>query len=285
MNIEVPKLRENVPEHESIELKVATAATLRAGQIIRRGYTQAQSIQEKGLGDLVSQIDVDCDKVIQEEIHKIFPNDKILSEELSPDISTSEGRFWVVDPLDATSAFLFKTGEDMPAVMIGLHRNGKTVMSVVHFPLTNEVFFAVRGQGAYKGDARLRVSDSTLQESWIEMNQYSNTEFESDVFRRLRENLRKQPGGARLVSSSPPHSGVGIRIAEGKKKLSAVVHDNGQEKIKQAPWDVIPVALILEESGGVIVNFKGELYDPFKPEPFIMASSKQLANEIIARSK
>lgn len=283
MCIEVSKLFGNIPEREGEFLKVTASAAFRAGKIIRRGYNEIQGIQEKGLGDLVSQIDVECDALIQKEIRRVFPRDVILSEELSPQLSSGEERFWIIDPLDGTSAFLFRSCEDMPAVMIGLREQGETLLSVIYFPLTNELFWAVRGYGAYKFYDRLKCTEWKLHESWVEMNQYSDVEFESEIFKKLRRNLRSL-GGPRLVTSSPPHSGTGVRIAEGRKKIAAVIHDNGSEKIKQAVWDVIPVALILEESGGVAVNFHDEPYDPFRPEPFIMASSRELAREIMRAS-
>jgi myo-inositol-1(or 4)-monophosphatase len=259
-------------------------AACRAGEIVRAGYGQEQDIRDKGWGDLVSQIDKDCDLAILEELEKARPGQPILSEEINPNTDVSRGQGWVVDPLDGTSAMLYRTSPDMPAVMLAKLEDGVGKYSVVHFPLTNEMFYAARGLGAYKGKERLSCTDEKLAKAWVEMNQFSDSRHESKIFRRLRDNLRG-PGGAKLVSSSPPHSGVGVRIAEGSKKLSAVIHDNSAKKVKQGVWDVMPPALILEEAGGVIVNFKNKPYNPFKPEPFIMAASAALAKEIIRRSK
>ena len=278
---------EGLPADAIDELALMMRAAYRAGQIVRAGYNEKQIVDEKEHGNLVSKVDEDCDEAVHDEIKRSRPDETILSEEKNHDADISHGKAWVVDPLDATSAFLFGVSEDMPSIMIARTEDGVANSSIVYFPLTDEMFYAVRGLGAYKGKDRLRCTGSTLAESWIEMNQQANASKESQVFSRMRNNLR-QPGGARLVSSSPPHSGIGVRIAEGRKRLSAVVHDNNPgepAKAKQAPWDVIPVALILEEAGGVVVNFDGQPYNPFKPEPFIMAASKELAEEIIERSK
>jgi len=261
-------------------LLVATRAAQKAGEIIKRGWDRTQVIEEKGFGDLVSRIDVECDRIIQEHLRAAYPEDAILSEEISPGMSELPRRFWIVDPLDGTSAFLFRVAPDMPSVMIALWENGEARLSVVYFPLTGELFSAVRGEGAYKGRQRLRCRSSKLHESWVEMNQYSDVQFESLHFRTLRENLRK-PGGAMLVTTNAAYSGAAAQIAEGKKRLSAVIHDNGPSKLKQGPWDVVAPALILTEAGGVAVNLRGSTYDPFMPEPFIMASSRHLAREII----
>jgi myo-inositol-1(or 4)-monophosphatase len=276
------RIASRIPDKTRSALLVAVRAAERAGEIVRQGYNQAERVvEEKGLGDLISKIDIECDQVIEAEIHRSFPDDVILSEELNPHVAEPQSADWIIDPLDATSAFLFTAAKDMPSVMIARLDGAGTGFSVVYFPLTREWFYAVKGHGAYKGARRLHCKPSPrLHEAWVEMNQYSDARLESAVFGALRENLRK-PGGARLVTTSVPHSGVGARIAEGEKKLSAVIHDNNPVRVKQAAWDVVPVALILEEAGGVVVNLQGRPYDPFAVEPFVMAGSKAFADEVI----
>jgi myo-inositol-1(or 4)-monophosphatase len=270
----------DIPAQTQAALTVAVRAASKAGEIIRESYLQVQTIEEKTHGDLVSQVDVKCDHAVQEAIRSAYPDDVIISEELSPEVIPDD-RYWIVDPLDGTSAFLFRVSEDMPSVMIAYCDTQGAQLSVVYFPLTDEMFYAVRGMGSYERQRRLQCKTVELKDAWIEMNQYSNVQYESPQFRILRERLR-QPGGAQLVSCSPPHSGIALRIAEGNKQLSGVIHDNGAEYLKQGPWDVLPVALIFSEAGGVVVNLKGQPYNPFKPEPFIMASSKKMADQILA---
>lgn len=261
-------------------LSVAVRAADRAGEVVREGYYQAQEIEDKGHGDLVSQVDIKCDHIIQEAIYASFPDDIILSEELTPDQDVKDKPYWVIDPLDGTSAYLFRTAIDMPSVMIAYCDKQGPLFSVIFFPLSDEFFYAVRGHGAFENRRQLYCKDCRLDRAWVEMNQYSEVKYESAQFKKLRDNLRKT-GGARLVTTCPPHSGVGVRIAEGEKKVSAVIHDNNPKWLKQGPWDVIPAALILQEAGGTVITFKGKPYDPFTPEPFIMASSKKLAHQIM----
>ncbi|HSX15438.1 MAG TPA: inositol monophosphatase [Candidatus Saccharimonadales bacterium] len=266
------------------DLNLMVRVARQAGKIVCAGYNRPQEVIEKGYADLVSQIDEDCDQLIHGEIGRHRLGEPILSEEASPDVDISQGKAWVVDPIDATSAMLFRVSPDMPAVMLARTKDAVPQASVVYFPLTDELFWAARGLGAYKGKQRLHCQGDVLSGAWVELNQYGDVREESAVFRGLREALRR-PGGARLVSSSPPHSGAGIRIAEGRKRLSAIVHDNNPHKVKQAPWDVLPIQLILHEAGGVVLNFNGEEYDPFQPEPFVMAASRRLAEQIIALVK
>jgi fructose-1,6-bisphosphatase/inositol monophosphatase family enzyme len=281
--VKLRKLR-GVPKPTIAALSVAVRAADRAGEIIREGYYQALEIKDKGHGDLVSQVDIKCDHVISEAIYASYPDDIIVSEELSPNVDPNHTKYWVVDPLDGTSAYLFRTSPDMPSVLIAYCDEQGAQFSVVYFPLTDEFFYAVRGHGAYENRRRLECKNYKLNESWVEMNQYSEAVYESDVFKAMRNGLRSK-GGAKLVTTCPPHSGVGVRIPQGEKKVAAVVHDNNGRWLKQGPWDIIPVALIVTEAGGAVINFKGKTYDPFSPEPFIVASSNKLAMDIVKLAK
>lgn len=273
-----------IPADIALRLERVFIAARKAGEIITDGYNQSRAVDEKGFGDLVSQIDLDCDRVIQDEIRRIDPDSVLITEEISPDTAPPTDSFWVVDPLDATSSYLYRTGSDVPSVMIARCEAGVTLFSVVYFPLTNELFYAVKGHGAFKGKVKLMCPRyNNLTSVWVEMNQYADSRLESTAFRSLYKNLRL-PGGPALLTSSPPNSGIGVRIAEGQKRLAAVVHDNNPNKVKQAVWDVIPPALILEEAGGSIMTLGGQPYDPFTPEPFILAASTSIAQEIIAKS-
>lgn len=263
------------------ELGIAIEAAQAAGQVIRDGSGKMHEIESKGVGDLVSEVDQAADVVITNVLkqHSSLP---ILSEESSPTIEDGVSDFWIVDPLDATSAFLTQAGPQYPSVLINRQQGAITTCSVVYFPLTDEWFYAAKGGGAWKDGQHLQVSDEpmTLLESWVEMNQYSDNSLETELFASMRQRLRSKYG-ARLVTTNPPHSGVAVRIAESKSSLSVAIHDNSQNHVKQAAWDIAAPRLVLQEAGGVVVNFDGEELDLFKAEPFIVARTESLAREVI----
>ncbi len=263
------------------DLGIAIEAAQSAGKIIRDGSGKIHEVQLKGVGDLVSQVDQNADMAIA-EILKQHSDLAILSEESSPRLDDGVSDFWIVDPLDATSAFLTQAGPQYPSVLINRQQGETTTCSVVYFPLTDEWFYAAKGQGAWKDGKQLIVSDEpmTLLESWVEMNQYADNSLETELFSGMRQRLRSKYG-ARLVTTNPPHSGVAVRIAESKSSLSVAIHDNAQEHVKQAAWDIAAPRLVLQEAGGVFVNFSGNELDLFKAEPFIVARTESLAREVI----
>ena len=264
-----------------VDLGVAITAAQTAGQIIRDGSGKMHDVELKGVGDLVSQVDHDADIAIG-KVLKQHSDLAILSEESTPTLADGVTDFWIVDPLDATSAFLTQAGPQYPSVLINRQQGETTTCSVVYFPLTEEWFYAAVGRGAWKDGARLiaNAEPMTLLESWVEMNAYSDDSLETELFSGMRQRLRSKYG-ARLVTTNPPHSGVAVRIAESKTSLSVAIHDNSSQHVKQAAWDIAAPRLVLEEAGGVFRNFNGEKLNPFEAEPFIVARTASLAQEVI----
>jgi myo-inositol-1(or 4)-monophosphatase len=263
-------------------LLLAAQAALAGGYVIANGYGKLWDITEKGVGDLVSNVDTEAEKAILDIIREADSLSNLISEESVSDQEKRSSSLWIVDPLDGTASFLYKAGGDKPSVLIAHQQDNVTDVAVVFLPITEEWFYAVKGKGAFnKNGERLVVSTPILlKEAWVDMNHFSDSSFESAVFAKLRMTLRSKVG-ARLVTSQVPHSAIAMRILDGTSGLAAIIHDNNAEKVKQAIWDVAAPKLIVEEAGGVVINLLGESYDIFKPEPFVIANSSELAHQIV----
>jgi myo-inositol-1(or 4)-monophosphatase len=266
---------------ENPRLALAVKAAHAAGKVIKAGYGQILEIQQKSVGDFFSSVDIEAEKVAIALIKQGDSWSEIIAEESQPDLNGSPSR-WILDCLDGSVGFLFMAGRDKPAVLIAHQQNGATDVGVIYLPLTGELFFAIKGRGAFTGKGKkLQVNASwLLRNAWIEMNQYADASLETMIFTRLRVILRSAPREG-LVTSQAPHSSVAMRMLDGTTRLAAVIHDNNPKKVKQECWDVAAVKLIVEEAGGVVVDFAANEYDIFKPKPFIVASSRVLAHEII----
>ena len=274
-------------EQEAIEhalsvgplLGLAARATAAAGVVIRDGFGKINVIEQKQVGDLVSEVDRAADQAACSVLaaENSLP---ILSEELNSGQEKCDD-MWIVDPLDATNAFLMNVGSEFPSVLVALRQNGDTELGVVYFPITEEWFYAQRGRGAWKDGKRL-VCDSKerLNTVWVEMNQYGDASFETPFFADLRSKLRSADG-ARLVTTNVPHSGVAMRIAQNSSSLAGAIHDNNPTNEKQAVWDIAAPQIIMEEAGGVFLNPVGERTDPFSVEPIVVSRSAELAREVL----
>ena len=264
----------------SEQLQTAVLAAQAAGAIIRDGSEKLNVVEQKGVGDLVSEVDREADRAACDILRaaSVLP---ILSEELNADQTTSDD-MWIVDPLDGSSAYLMSAGPHFPAALIALRENGATRLGVVYFPLTDQWFYAEKNCGAWHNGNRLLCgTGDSLSDVWVEMNQYGDANLETNYFRNLKERLRSDDG-ARMVTSTVPHSGVAMRIAIGDSLLAAAIHDNNPACTNHAAWDIAAPQIIMEEAGGVFLNPDGLPTSPFETRPIIVSRSLKLAQEIIA---
>jgi fructose-1,6-bisphosphatase/inositol monophosphatase family enzyme len=260
------------PTKVSPELHAALTACDQAGEILKKYWNSPPAdfqTKEDSHYDLVSVVDQAVDQCISSILTESFPADRILSEELNPqfdDIKACKKRLWVVDPLDGTSGFLFRTDPNVPSVMIALMDEERaTQLSVVYQPLVEQWTVAVRGGGAWMNGLRVQTRAANLQESaWVDMNHYGDVAYESRVFSVIDTALRS-PGGARLVTRTTPSSAMALRLIDPTSKLSACIHDHNPVKPKQLPWDIIPIQLIVEEAGGLYVDAGRGVDAPLDP--------------------
>jgi len=111
----------------------------------------------KGPGDFVSDADRDSETLIREHLLGQYPWG-LTGEEFAPVEGTDQDHRWLVDPIDGTTNFLF--GQHY-TITIALRRGNETICGLVYNPVSDEMFTAIKGDGAYLNGERLRVNAST----------------------------------------------------------------------------------------------------------------------------
>jgi histidinol-phosphatase len=125
------------------ELATGAAIARKAGALaleIREGNL---GIETKSDESPVTIADRACEKLIVEELQRAFPEDGLLGEEGAARES-SNGRKWIIDPIDGTRDFI--RGTRAWSVLIGLEEHGEIVAGFTYLPATEEMFSAARGE-------------------------------------------------------------------------------------------------------------------------------------------
>src|ERR1700729_175676 len=136
-------------------LEVAVDAAREAGGILLQEFDRPVKISYKGEVDIVTQADKRSEEAIVARLRAHFPKHAIVAEEGGGTESDSPFR-WHVDPLDGTTNYAH--GYPCFTVSIGLEEAGELVVGVIYQPVTQELFTAVRGEGAYLNSKRIHVS-------------------------------------------------------------------------------------------------------------------------------
>lgn len=229
------------------ELELTKTIARTAGQILLDIYSGDHKVEWKGYDDPVTAADHAANKFIVAELRRHFPADGILSEEATDDQTRlSKSRVWLVDPMDGTKQFIERIGEF--AVMIGLAINGKPEVGVVYNPVTNKMYYAATGIGAYLEEPlttrRLHVSAVTDSTQMIAAMSRSHHSPKVDL-------IKQRLGITQQVQSGSVGLKVGL-LAEGRAHL--YVHLGA----KTNQWDTCAPQVIIEAAGGVMTDRDGQ---------------------------
>jgi myo-inositol-1(or 4)-monophosphatase len=206
----------------------------------------------------VTEVDKGAEKMIRNLIQTHFPHHSILGEEgVEPGPAASRQALealkdaeylWIVDPLDGTTNFVH--GFPFFSVSIALAHKGEVIVGVVYNPLSNELFVAEKGKGAYVKGKPMRVSkESKLIESLI------GTGLPADRSGALPVNLQglnylcPKVRNIRIAGSAALHLAY---VAAGRL--------SGFWEIGLNAWDMAAGALLVTEAGGSITDTEGNPY-------------------------
>ena len=118
-------------------------------------------IMKKSENDFVTEMDFKSEALIREALLTVCPEDQFFGEETGG-ADRAVGR-WIVDPIDGTANFM--RGQRLYTISIAYEHEGELVVGCVYCPGTDELFLAVRGQGATCNGRPIHVSDTAALRS------------------------------------------------------------------------------------------------------------------------
>ncbi|MCS6990673.1 MAG: inositol monophosphatase [Chitinophagales bacterium] len=203
-----------------------------------------EAVQRKGVRDLVSYVDVEAERLLVDELRQLMPQAGFLTEEQTTH-SKATDLCWVIDPLDGTTNFVH--GLPVFSVSVALLHGTQLLVGVVHEVNRDETFYAWRGGGAWSNGSRIQVSGCQhLRDALIATGfPYRNFDEAPQFFDALKFFFNNTHGVRRLGSAAADL----VYVACGRFDAFFEYHLN--------PWDVAAGALIVQEAGGVISDFRG----------------------------
>jgi myo-inositol-1(or 4)-monophosphatase len=233
--------------HERSEfLKVAITAAQRAGRIIREnlGRLSKNDIILKKESDFVTRVDRESERIIIDTIKGRFPDHSLLAEE-SVRASDAESYRWIIDPLDGTTNYIHQY--PVFCVSIALEYNRETIAGVIHDPLRNDLFTALKGNGAFLNGSRIVVSPVRELKDCLICTGFPFRQKERiDLYLRLFKNIFNRVSDMRRAGSAA------LDLA-----YLACGRCEGFFEIGLSPWDIAAGALMITEAGGTITDFNG----------------------------
>ena len=230
--------------HIGSDLELALAVARQAARRLREALGKSAEVEFKGQVDPVTEVDRRVETEIRQMLESQRPADAIVGEE-EGGILSSQGRAWIIDPLDGTVNFIH--GLAPVSVSVALWENRSPMVGVVIEAIHREEFTAARGQGAWRGGQPIAVSSNErLSQALVGTGfPYDRQERAFEYAALLGAVLAKCQGVRRRGSAALDL----CYVADGR-------FDAFWEQ-GLAIWDVAAGILIVEEAGGKVTGLDG----------------------------
>lgn len=203
-------------------------------KILSRGNL---SIMGKGAFDIATNVDMEIQNYIQGELKSLYPSISFVGEEETT--HSISNRYWLLDPIDGTTNFVHDV--KISVISLALIEYGKPTLGIIYNPYTDDMFYAVKGQGAYKNGQRIHVNKDDVSHSLITFGTSPyNRQFGDETFDIVKSIFKDVFEVRRLGSAAYDLALVASGTFAGYFELVV------------APWDIMAGILLVQEAGGQI---------------------------------
>lgn len=252
----------------SPQINLIMKACMKASRSLIRDFGEIENLQvsSKAPGDFVTSADKRTEKIIIEELFKAHPNYGIISEEAGYINKSNKNNRWIIDPIDGTMNFL--NGIPQFAISVAYEEENEVKCGIIFNPVTNEMFCAEKGGGAYLNNSRMRVSNKKkLSEALIVTGGPKQaSKIKKKIFSEYI-NISTQVSNVRKFGSAALDMAY---VACGRF--------DGYWQRELNYWDVAAGIILIKESGGFVDFFEEDMKVPLKKN--IIASNSIIHKEL-----
>ena len=252
----------------SPQINLITKACLKASRSLIRDFGEIENLQvsKKGPGDFVTSADKRTEKILIDELQKAHTDYGIITEETGIINKSNVKNRWIIDPIDGTMNFL--NGVPQFAISVGYEEEGEIICGVIFNPITNEMFCAEKGNGAYLNNSRIRVSNKKkINESLIVTGgPKGGSKIKNKIFSEYI-NVSNNVSNVRKFGSAALDMAY---VACGRF--------DGYWQRELNYWDIAAGIIIIKEAGGFVDFFEEDTKSPLKRN--ILATNSYIHDDL-----
>ncbi|MBI5122928.1 hypothetical protein HZA75_03665 [Candidatus Roizmanbacteria bacterium] len=259
-------------------IDVLKTAAIEAGNILLKYYKKNLTLNYKtSHKDFYTIADVESQKIIKETITKLLLKKGIDKSEIgfigeeNLNVATDKKHLFVIDPIDGTTNFA--SGFDFFSVSIAYFCEGILTAGLVYQPTNKNYYYATKGKGAFKNKKPLKAAYKPLKQCLFAGGFSSQPNIYPQLFKSYQNIFPHISGFRSLFCITLSNCFLAENVFN--------VVTSGHTFI----WDIAAAKMIVEESGGVMFDFKGQpinlnIKDP-KQAYQIISCHPKLKNEIL----
>ncbi len=214
------------------------------GKIVKEGFENRAPVisTKRDANDLLTEYDIKTNDLILKFVRKNYPDFTIYSEEAEKEVGSNDYSF-LIDPIDGTRNFV--RGIPIFFVGVGLAKGNDVIFSMTYNPISQDLFYAIKGEGAYLNGVKINVSDRGLETSDIQCEFPFDVNLAKEVMVKLRNKV------CSLKTDYCAHYDI-----------TGVACDRFDALLSIGPqsWDFCHY-LLVEEAGGKVTDWNGEKFD------------------------
>ena len=252
-------------------INVMIKAAKKASRGLRRDFNELENLQvmTKGPANFVTAADIRTQNTIYDELSYAKPDWSFIMEESKPIRGSNPNSKFIIDPIDGTTNFMH--GNPNFAISIAAEIDNKLEAALIYSPITDEMFIAERGKGAFLNDKRIRVaSRKKLSESILITGIPHLGRGDIDLFLREMKTLIPEVAGIRRSGSAA------LDLAW----VAAGRYDAFWER-GLASWDIAAGILMIKEAGGYAQGINGKDSDMWDGN--IISGNEDIVNALIEK--
>jgi myo-inositol-1(or 4)-monophosphatase len=193
----------------------------------------------KGASSPVSEADIRVNDLLESRLRAATPDYGWLSEESVDDDKRLGKRLtWIVDPIDGTRGYL--AGREDWCVSVALVEDATPVLAAVFVPVSDEFFFAVRGQGATLNGVSVAAATGTELD-------FSRVAGPKPLVERLKRSSEE-------IVLHPRIGSLALRLCRVAQGSLDAAFAGGQSR----DWDLAAANLIVQEANGNMTALSGD---------------------------
>jgi myo-inositol-1(or 4)-monophosphatase len=248
---------------------------LEVGAFIRteRENFNSETIEVKGLNDLVSYVDKTSENLLVEKLSELLPESGFITEEV---IRSKSARYnWIIDPLDGTTNFVH--GIPHYAISVALAEQNEIIFGAVYDVAQDDYFEATKGYGAFLNGSKINVSNCHLLSNALIATGFPVNQFDKmEGIKNTLDFFMRQTHGVRRIGAAAIDL---CYLACGRVDAFYEYNLN--------PWDVAAGSIIATEAGAKLTDFnakKNYIYGKgiIGASPFLFNSVFEAVNKNLA---
>ncbi len=223
--------------------KISIECVREAGKLLMDNLHEIKKVSFKAKSDIVTEIDLQSEKLMIDKIKTNFPGHNIVSEESGLTDNNSE-YIWIMDPIDGTMNYYHSSSPFRVALCL-MHRQ-QPIISSIYNPAKDDLYFSEYNKGSTLNNSRISVNNNFDLKNSIVMTHISSKKNARARTILALESIFQKTLHMRMFGSGLTAMSY---IASGKFDVFF--------NVKTYPWDILPGALLVTEAGGVVTDING----------------------------